>query len=52
MPKEQNKKIEELKKLPLEEYIKLLPTPPKEHSHELKMEKHVKDLLKKQRKKQ
>ena len=46
------KKIKDLKKLPLEEYIKLLPTPPKEHSHELKMEKQVKDLLKNQVKKE
>jgi hypothetical protein len=51
MPKEQIKKIEDLKKLPLEDYIRLLPSPPEEHSHELKMEKHVKELLKKQRKK-
>lgn len=39
------------KELPLEKLLELLPPPPPEHVHELKMEKSVKRLLKKQKKK-
>jgi hypothetical protein len=49
MPKDKEK-VNNLKKLPLEDYLKLLPLPPKEHSHELKMEKYVKELLEEQNK--
>lgn len=32
----------------LEEILKLLPPPPEEHAHELKMEKRLKRMLEKQ----
>ena len=51
MPKERNKKATN-REIPLEEYLKQLPPPPKEHAHELKMEKRVKQLLKEQAHKQ
>lgn len=40
------------KELPLEDYLKQLPPPPKEHAHELNMEECVKQLLKAQEKKE
>lgn len=51
MPKERTNKKIGSKNLPLEEYLKQLPSPPKEHAHELKMEKRVKKLLKEQKNK-
>ena len=50
MPKEK-KGAKITKELSLKEYLKQLPPPPPEHSHELKMEKRVKQLLKKRNKK-
>jgi len=53
MPKERKQKnATNAKELSLEEYLKQLPPPPKEHTHELKMEKRVKQLIKEQKKKQ
>ena len=53
MPKERKQNIAaNAKELSLEEYLKQLPPPPPEHTHELKMEEHVKQLLKEQKKKQ
>jgi hypothetical protein len=33
----------------VEEYLKQLPPPPEEHTHELKMEKRLKRLIEKQK---
>jgi DNA-binding transcriptional MerR regulator len=53
MPKERNQNnTAKAKGLSLEEILKQLPLPPPEHVHELKMEKHVKQLLEEQKKKQ
>jgi hypothetical protein len=41
-----------IKELPLEKLLKKLPPPPPEHTHEIMMEKRVKQLLKEQEKKQ
>ena len=41
-----------VKELPLEKLLKKLPPPPLEHTHELMMEKRVKQLLKEQEKQQ
>ena len=53
MPEERKqKKVTGAKELPLKEYLKQLPPPPPEHAYELKMEKHVKQLIKEQKKNQ
>ncbi len=53
MPKErkQNSTLNK-KELSLEEYLKKIPLPPPEHSHELKMEKRVKQLIEENKKRQ
>jgi len=51
VPEEQKKRnATNIKELPLKEYLKQLPPPPPEHSHELKMEKRIKKLIKEQQK--
>ena len=52
MPKERKlKKATRTKELSVEEYLKQLPPPPEEHTHELKMEKRLKRLIEEQKKK-
>jgi hypothetical protein len=52
MPKERKQNnAANAKELSLEELLKQLPLSPPEHTHELKMEKRVKQLLKEQKKK-
>jgi hypothetical protein len=52
MPKERKQNnAANAKELSLEELLKQLPLSPPEHTHELKMEKHVKQLLNEQKKK-
>jgi hypothetical protein len=51
MPKERKQKNTlNTKELSLEEYLKTIPPPPPEHSHELKMEKRVKHLIEENKK--
>ena len=45
------KKATSTKELSVEEYLKQLPPPPEEHTHELKMEKQVKRMIEEQEKK-
>jgi len=53
MPKERKQTVaSNTKELSLEAYLKQLPLPPEEHTHELKMEKRVKQLLEEQKTKQ
>jgi len=44
------KKPKTIKTTNIEEYLKQLPIPPKEHTYELKMEKRLKRILKEQEK--
>ena len=48
---ERQKKPKKAEKTDIIEYLKQLPPPPKEHTHELKMEKRLKRMLKEQEKK-
>ena len=53
MPKERRQNsMPNKKELSLEEYLKKIPPPPPEHSHELKMEKRVKQLIEEDKKRQ
>jgi hypothetical protein len=45
------KKPKKAKTTDIKEYLKQLPPPPKEHTYELKMEKHLKRMLKEAEKK-
>jgi len=45
------RKPKKAEKTAIEEYLKKLPPPPKEHAYELKMEKHLKRLVEKKEKK-
>ena len=49
MEKSKQKKLEISSNIPLEEYLKNIPEPPPEHTHELDMEKNLKQLLKKKK---
>ncbi|UCC58438.1 MAG: hypothetical protein JSW14_00480 [Candidatus Bathyarchaeum sp.] len=51
MPKERKqKKATSSKEISVEEYLRQLPPPPEEHTHELNMEKRLKRLIEKQEK--
>lgn len=45
------KKLKKTETMGIEEYLKSLPAPPEEHTHELKMERRLKQLLEEQEKK-
>ncbi len=45
------KKPKKVETTDIEEYLKQLPSPPKEHAYELKMEKRLKRMLEEQEKK-
>ena len=49
--KKRQKKSKKGETTDIEEYLKQLPPPPEEHTHELKMEKRLKRILKEQEKK-